>query len=201
MPVWTADPQDLTVTHDDTVFAGGWVTCAVQVESGGNPVDGATVCLWKEGDVYEVEQTLSGIASFGFAPANAGTLLVTVVGRNYLPYEGEAMVVVGTSVPGGEQDIPASLGLASVCPNPFNPTVEVTYSVPAKAGRETVKLQVYTITGRCIRTLVNGEVPPGVHKTIWDGKDAGGVDAGSGVYFCELSSGSERRTKRIVLVR
>jgi hypothetical protein len=91
--VWTADPQSLTVTHNNTVNVGEYSTFPVQVECGGAPVAYATVCLWKDGDVYEVEQTdASGTATFGFTPASTGTMLVTVTCQNYLPYEGQAVV-------------------------------------------------------------------------------------------------------------
>ena len=94
LTIWTEDPQGLTVTHDDTVSAGEGTIFAVQVYSGGNPVDQATVCLWKDGDVYEVEQTdPTGTATLGFVPGSSGTLYVTVTGHNYLPYEGTAEVV------------------------------------------------------------------------------------------------------------
>jgi hypothetical protein len=93
LSVWTEDPQGLTVTHDDTLIVGEYTTFPVQVHSGGSPVDQATVCLWKDGDLYEVEETNpSGTASFGFTPTTTGIMYVTVSGHNYLPYEGQAIV-------------------------------------------------------------------------------------------------------------
>ena len=71
----------------------------MQVSSGGNPVSGATVCLWKSGDVYQIAQTnASGQASFWFAPGSTGTMYVTVTRQNYLPYEGQAQVTSGGAV-------------------------------------------------------------------------------------------------------
>jgi hypothetical protein len=94
LSIWTEDPQDLTVTHDDTLVVGELTAFPVQVSSGGGPVDQASVCLWKDGDVYEIEPTdPSGIASFGIAPGSIGTMCVTVSKHNYLPYEGQAEVV------------------------------------------------------------------------------------------------------------
>ena len=91
--VWTAQPQDLTVTHDDSLVVGVPTTFPVRVASAGNPVDQATVCLWKAGDVYEIGQTdSSGLATFGFTPTATGEMKVTVVKHNYLPYEGGAEV-------------------------------------------------------------------------------------------------------------
>lgn len=92
LTVWTEDPKGLTVTHDNTIHAGQPAAFMVQVESGGNPVDQATVCLWKDSDVYLIEQTASGVASFAFTPYTAGSLYVTVTKQNFLPYEGTVAV-------------------------------------------------------------------------------------------------------------
>ena len=94
LSIWTEDPQSLTVTHDATLIAGVSTTFPVQVFSDGNPVEQATVCLWKDGDVYEVGQTDElGSAVFDFVAGSTGTLYVTVSKHNTLPYEGEADVV------------------------------------------------------------------------------------------------------------
>jgi hypothetical protein len=97
LTVWTEEPQALTVTHGAALYAGNYTTFPVEVSAGGSPVNQTTVCLWKDGDVYESEQTdSSGTATFGFTPADPGDMLVTVTGYNYLPYEGTAAVVAPT---------------------------------------------------------------------------------------------------------
>ena len=92
VPVWTEDPESLAVTHDDVLTVGEPTTFLVEVYSGGNPMDGATVCLWKDGDIYEVENTVAGVATFEITPATTGTMYVTATEHNYLPYEGQAVV-------------------------------------------------------------------------------------------------------------
>ena len=94
MPIWTAEPQGLTVSHAGSLTAGEGSAYAVEVSGGGGPVDGATVCLWKDGDIYEVEQTgPSGQVVLAVGAATEGTMSVTVTSHNYLPYEGEAVVM------------------------------------------------------------------------------------------------------------
>jgi hypothetical protein len=91
--IWTEDPQALSVVHGDRLGTGGMNNLPVHVASGGSPVQGATICLWKGDEVYEVGQTgASGTVIFQFAAATAGTLRVTVTAHNYLPYEGGAQV-------------------------------------------------------------------------------------------------------------
>ncbi len=97
LPVWTDTPQTATATYPATVNVGVQATFAVQVSSGGSPVASATVCLWKAGDVYLLQQTnAAGSASFVFTPQSVGNLYVTVTKENYLPYEGTATVVQAT---------------------------------------------------------------------------------------------------------
>ena len=93
LAVWTAEPQALLVEHDGVVRLGLSTPFPVRVTSGGDPVEGATVCLWKDGDVYQIELTnSSGTATFDPAPGSEGTMHVTVTRHNYLPYEGQAIV-------------------------------------------------------------------------------------------------------------
>ena len=93
LPIWTEDPESLAVTHDDTLTAGEPVVFPVEVYAGGDPLYDATVCLWKHGDIYEIDQTdYAGHASFVIIPATTGTMFVTVTERNYLPYQGEVEV-------------------------------------------------------------------------------------------------------------
>jgi hypothetical protein len=99
VPVWTEDPGSLTVSHDATLILGEATAFPVQVEGRGSPIDGATVCLWKDGDVYQVEETSSGTATFAFTPETTGTMYVTVTDHNYLPYEGEAAILPGSAIP------------------------------------------------------------------------------------------------------
>jgi len=94
LPVLTENPAALTATHDATLETGTYTTFPVEVRSGGSPVQNAVVCLWKEGDVYEVEETnSSGIATFGFTPQSAGLMKVTATLRNYYPSETTAEVI------------------------------------------------------------------------------------------------------------
>jgi len=93
LTMWSQEPETLTITHDETLEVGQATTFPVEVRCEGEPIDGATVCLWKDDDLYEVEQTIGGMASFEFTPSSTGTMLVTVSGHNYLPYEGQAEIV------------------------------------------------------------------------------------------------------------
>ena len=86
-PSYDAAVNDLAANHTDT-YTGGNVT--VTVTSGGGPVNGALVCLFKNDEVHETATTNgSGVASFSDLPVSTdGDIMVTATAQNYRPYEG-----------------------------------------------------------------------------------------------------------------
>ncbi len=90
------------------------------------------------------------------------------------------------------------LRLQQNTPNPFNPRTNIRYSVPESG---TVHLQIFDVTGRAVRTLVQGYRSAGEHMARWNGRDSSGRPAASGVYFYRLEAGAEAVTRRMVLVR
>jgi len=94
--------------------------------------------------------------------------------------------------------LPASCTLDQNYPNPFNPSTMIRYSLP-KGG--VVKLAVYDILGREVRTLVNGAMSAGQQEAQWDGKNSNGRPVGSGMYFYRLNAGSSTATKKMTLIR
>jgi hypothetical protein len=84
------------------------------------------------------------------------------------------------------------------CPNPFNPTTEIGFSLN-RADR--VSLRVYDSSGRHVRTLVDKRMTSGVHSVSWDGRDALGRKAASGVYYFRLTAGKQTITRKAVLLK
>jgi hypothetical protein len=75
-----------------------------------------------------------------------------------------------------------------------------TISYHAGVG-SSVRLRVYDIAGRLIRTLVDGEASRNSCDVVWDGRADGGHRVGAGVYFLRLEAGGEVRTQKIAVVR
>ncbi len=96
------------------------------------------------------------------------------------------------------QDLPAAPAIAAVSPNPFNPRATITYVLP-RAGEAT--LQVHDSRGRLVRTLAAGSLNAGRHEVVWDGLDAAGVAASSGVYLVRLVTAAGASAAKITLVR
>jgi photosystem II stability/assembly factor-like uncharacterized protein len=89
--------------------------------------------------------------------------------------------------------IPVQFLLFQNYPNPFNPTTNIKFDIPKASF---VKLIVYDVLGRELRTLVNEQLKAGTYKADWYASAFP-----SGVYFYKLSAGDFTETKKMVLVK
>ena len=90
--------------------------------------------------------------------------------------------------------IPTISKLLPNYPNPFNPETWIPYQL---ANDATVKVKIYDLQGRVIRTLDLGYQRAGYYTDQsralhWDGKNENGEAASSGVYFYHLVAKTER---------
>jgi hypothetical protein len=83
-------------------------------------------------------------------------------------------------------------------PNPFNAETIINYEIPHEAD---VKLQVFDIRGRSIRTLKAGAHSSGSFTVTWDGKDEAGNAAASGIYFYRLLMDGVIKIKKLTLLK
>lgn len=90
------------------------------------------------------------------------------------------------------------LTLSPNYPNPFNPLTRIDYYIPKPSD---VRLVIYDVNGRRIRTLVNTGKPAGGYTVEWDGRDDLGSAVASGVYLCKLEIAKARRTIKMVLLK
>lgn len=108
-------------------------------------------------------------------------------------------ILVNDGSPTGAGDTPsAATHLGPNYPNPFNPSTSIPFTL-ARAGR--VTLRVYDVSGRVVATLVDGVTAAGEHVTHWDGRDARGLRASSGVYLARLDVDGTIDTRKLVLLK
>jgi hypothetical protein len=198
LTVWTDDPQALTVTHPASVPSGTPSSFTVEVSGGGGPLDSASVCLYKDGEIHEVQETSGGEASFTVNPATDGTLYVTVCSHNYIPYEGSSAVDATASAEPGKPD---RFRIVSAVPTPFKHSATITYAVPASGTAGLVTVDVYDCRGRCVRSWREAEAEAGTHHVTWDGRDHKGNEVASGIYYCEIRWQDKRDARQLVLLR
>ena len=83
-------------------------------------------------------------------------------------------------------------------PNPFNPTTVINYKLSAGG---LVRLAIYDLKGRMIRTLVNQQQAPGIYSTQWNAKDEIGNDVASGTYLYRIKMGNITKARKLTLIR
>ncbi len=98
----------------------------------------------------------------------------------------------------GEESVPLAYRLAQNFPNPFNPATTIRYDMRAK-GLVTIK--IYDVSGRLVRTLLDGVKEAGSYAAAWDGGNNLGAAAASGIYFCKMQTAGFSDVKKLVLLR
>jgi len=94
---------------------------------------------------------------------------------------------------------PKNYKLSQNYPNPFNPSTKIQFSLPKS---DKVKLEVYNIQGKLIKTLIDYEMyQPGTYEAMWDGTDMFGQKVASGIYFAKMQAGDFHQTKKMNLVK
>ncbi len=83
-------------------------------------------------------------------------------------------------------------------PNPFNPTSNISYSLPEDSS---VELNIFNIKGQLVKHLAKGKLPAGDYNISWNGIDDDGIRVGSGIYFSRLKTEKEVLNKKMVLLK
>ena len=83
-------------------------------------------------------------------------------------------------------------------PNPFNPMTTIQYAVAAPSR---VSLSVFDVKGQKIRTLIREMQPAGVYEVVWDGRDDGGLQVASGVYFGHIIIGDYQSVQKMLMLK
>jgi hypothetical protein len=176
---------------------------------------------WADPEGWEVDY-----ATLAYSPDDGETwelIASNVVGQNYIwqvpgdatetgrvrVYIHDAVGVMGSdssdepftvsgSVVGAESTRPTVYALLQNSPNPFMASTRIAFDLPEDAG---VKLTIYDVSGRVLRMIETAQLPAGRHEAHWDGRDNGGREVASGIYFYRLESENFSATRRMILVK
>lgn len=83
-------------------------------------------------------------------------------------------------------------------PNPFAPSTTIQFQLHEASS---VGLVVYDLEGRRVRTLIDRNLPAGLHSAVWRGLDDQGGACSSGVYFYRLEAGDHLETREMILLQ
>jgi len=95
--------------------------------------------------------------------------------------------LLGSSLTRDDQrwTLPFDFALEQNFPNPFNPTTTILYALPEVSD---VRLTIFDITGREIKTLVSTSQAAGWYMVQWDGMSRAGLPVAAGVYIARIQA-------------
>jgi len=108
------------------------------------------------------------------------------------------MVVGDPEDPGTPTPPPTVTKLLPAYPNPFNPSTNIRYQLMDPAR---VRIDIYNVKGQLMRVYENDHSDPGYYQINWDGRDANGKSAASGVYLYRMTAGKHTSSKKMVLAK
>tara|TARA_S200000501_G_C20852150_1_gene756126 strand:- start:725 stop:1588 length:864 start_codon:yes stop_codon:yes gene_type:complete len=109
-----------------------------------------------------------------------GQKIKTILEKN--SYQGETIA------------LPNVPNIQSLYPNPFNPILTISYSIPSET---TVSIIIYNMLGEKISTLVNNSYTlSGFHSVNWNASDFP-----SGMYFVKIQTPSVMKTRKALLLK
>ena len=83
-------------------------------------------------------------------------------------------------------------------PNPFNPNTTFKFSLH---GRSHVRIEVFNVLGRRVKTLHEGELAAGTYTVTWDGRDDGNQSVATGIYLYRIKTDDFVEAKKMLLLK
>jgi hypothetical protein len=131
-----------------------------------------------------------------------------VSGGNEYNYQLEQVDINGNASICGNTSIdlrdflPLVSSLKPIYPNPLTTkNASIPFVVGLRDGSEDISIRIFDVTGRVVRTLLDGRLEPGFYSVRWDTKNTQGRRVPSGVYYTLLSVGKTREIKKLVLIK
>ena len=104
-----------------------------------------------------------------------------------------------TYVNPGKDTKPDALKVVKLYPNPFNPTVTLTYDL---AEANDLNVSIYNLAGEQVWNHVRGNHPAGQNYTLtWNGNDMANTPLPSGIYLVNIQAGAQFKSEKVTLLR
>jgi hypothetical protein len=92
---------------------------------------------------------------------------------------------------------PTAFALHAAYPNPFNPSTNLSFTLPEAAS---YSMRIYNVAGQLVRSY-QGMGSQGLNVITWDGRDNSGSEVSSGVYFYKLTAAGNSATEKMVMMK
>jgi hypothetical protein len=94
--------------------------------------------------------------------------------------------------------IPSKVILKKPYPNPFNPNTNFIIEV---LNTSSVKIDIYNLIGKKVRSINKGVLDPGRHKLVWNAANDNGKTVESGIYLYELFIDNKVKTGKLLYIK
>ena len=176
----------------------GWVTLTTPAPQGG-----ANIFLWSSSASVQVPGSVTvpagaRHASFDITTTNVAALTTVQITAQYLAQMRTTTLAVTPAAPTGVNARAPAIRVFPVAPNPTSQSARLQYELNRASE---VRISVYDVAGRLVRSLVNSNQRAQLHSVEWDGRDRAGSQVPSGVYFFRIQAGTYRDNVKMVMVR
>lgn len=158
--------------------------------------------LYRQHDAASARNDLAELQALAQNGDNIAAEHVVVFGRMIEDYEEEnragANQELQKPLAAHAHSLPRTPTLTQNYPNPFNPETSIRFNLNQS---QNIRLAVYDVNGRHVRTLAAGEFSEGEHVVAWDGRDDQGRQVVSGVYFYEFIADDKVERKKMTVLR
>jgi len=200
--LWNAEKASYVEVIPGTGLPQGWELTRVELLEAGNLMVGGNgdATTFTDDPVYWIKLVPSGYGygdsvsmTFPPDPQCTGPNYYSYQDDQYVPKLVDGKIVVGVTSDQEHLERPIQYSLLQNYPNPFNQKTEIRYALPRDCE---VRLDVYSILGQRVATLVNGKQTAGYKSVRWD---ASGLP--SGIYFYRLKAGDFVQTRKMVVLK
>jgi len=205
-------PNLITTVEDESLVKGIYTaTWTMAGDFGGVPFSAKGMSIVKfrpwstrvyySRDYYTEGDIMIGIPGLDEAIAGFRTFYRCAVDPTFdCPLETPAFLAdLGTEDRTEDPQVAGSFRLKQNAPNPFNPVTEIAFTVPS--GGANVSLRIYDVSGKLVRTLVDGYEPSGERAVVWDGRSDAGHLVASGTYIYQLEAPSFSEARKMLLLK
>ena len=156
-------------------------------------IDNDNDLFWLEGDgtnSWEIEHGITEMLKLSLNTSQHGAVFGEIL-NSWLDYHYNFLNINDASIPGRYK-------LFQNHPNPFNPITTLQYDLPEDVN---VKIMIYDLMGREVKTLVNNQLSAGYKSVSWNAKNNLGQPVSAGMYLYRISAGDFQSVKKMVLLK
>jgi len=175
----------------------------------GGPQADSIPDVYLENDLITHRQMFFGATVAGIGDFNGDGIDDFAVRSATDPYEtccwwGEVNFFAGWDSDGTDVDYefeptyPKAFELEQNYPNPFNASTTIEFDLPRHSH---ARLTVYNLLGAQVTTLLDRELPAGLHRLTWNGSDSSGRTVASGIYIYRVMTDCGVFAKRMILLK